>query len=476
MGVVKSPRLPILIIDDEEDVLQSYEMTLQSIGINNIRICQDSREVMDILKTETMSIMLLDLFMPHVSGQEILEQTSEQYPHMPVIVITGSNKVETAVECMKKGAFDYMVKPVEKSRLSSGVNNALEIREMKQELRTISEQFLSGGTLKHPEYFSKIITKSGSMESIFKYIEAIAGSPMSVLITGESGVGKELIAEAIHLASKRQGQFITVNVGGIDDTVFSDTLFGHKKGAFTGADSSRKGIIEQATGGTLFLDEIGDLENGSQIKLLRLLQQKEYYRLGSDSPSVTNARVIAATNVDIETRMKQGTFRKDLFFRLITHQINIPQLRERFEDLPLLIKHFINETSESLGKKTPTAPLELEVLLSTYQFPGNIRELRSIIYDAISRHESKMLGLSYFKEYIDKRLGKEHSIIPEVYKETERIFFEGDFPTLDTVQSFFIEKAMEKAKGNQSIAARLLGISQSTLSRKFKSETVNLVE
>ena len=465
----KFPGLPILIVDDEEDVLQSYKMTLRYTGINNLLLCKDSRQVMNILLEQPVSIIILDLFMPHITGQELLVQIAEFHPDIPVIVITGSNKVETAVDCMKCGAFDYMVKPVERSRLSSGVKRAIELRELQQEINILSKQVLSQ-ELRHPETFKEIITNDENMKSIFKYIEAIATSPKSVLVTGESGSGKEQIAKVIHNLSKRTGNYVAVNVGGLDDTLFSDALFGHKDGAFTGAKGKREGLITKAEGGTLFLDEIGDLENSSQVKLLRLLQEKEYYSLGSDIPRVCDVRIIAATNTHLKDKQQKGKFRNDLYYRLNTHHIHIPPLRERLDDLPFLVDHFLEQASKSLNKKKPTVPKELNSLLRTYQFPGNIRELQSIIFDAVSRHESRVLSLSLFKEYT-RNNSTSNMEDSENNKESisNEIKYHGEFPALKDVEDFFITEAMKKARGNQSIAAQLLGISQSTLSRRFKS-------
>lgn len=466
MSLKSFPQLPVLIIDDEEDVLQSYKISLCYNGINNLILCNDSRNAIPILKENEISIIILDLFMPYITGQELLEMIYEEYPNIPVIVITGSNKVETAVECMKCGAFDYMVKPVERSRLYTGVKRAIEIRELKEQLNVLSEQMLSKD-LKHPDAFNEIITNNESMKSIFKYIEAIAPSPKSVLVTGESGSGKELIARATHKLSKRTGDFIAVNIGGLDDSLFSDTLFGHINGAFTDAKGKREGLIVKAEGGTLFLDEIGDLDNNSQVKLLRLLQEKEYYPLGSDIPRICDVKIIAATNTDLKEKQSRGEFRKDLYYRLLTHHIAIPPLRERLDDLPFLIDHFIKHSSESLGKKKPTIPNELSILLRTYNFPGNVRELQSMIYDAVSRHESKMLSLSVFKEYLSKHSKNKYPEQDELM-EKNIISYSGRFPTLKEVEDYFIKEAMDKAKDNQSIAAQILGISQSTLSRRFK--------
>ena len=240
------PSLPVLMVDDEAQALDSFETALLFVSINNIIRCQDSRDVMPLLSRQEIEVMLLDLSMPHITGEELLTLVTRDFPEVPVIIITGSNDVETAVACMKSGAFDYMVKPVEKSRLISGVKRAIEIRELQRENRLLKAHVLFD-QLEHPEAFSEIITHSAKMRSIFQYIEAISISPQPVLITGETGAGKELAAKAIHTLSNRQGGFVPVNVAGLDDNVFADALFGHKKGAFTGADQARAGLVEQAS-------------------------------------------------------------------------------------------------------------------------------------------------------------------------------------------------------------------------------------
>ena len=463
------PVNPILLVDDEEDVLRSYRMALKYDGLHNLILCSDSTKVKSLLLENTISVIILDLFMPDVTGKELLGVIQKDFPEIPVIVSTGANNIETAVECMRLGAFDYMVKPVENSRLVSSIRKALEIHQYKEEVKALKRQVLEGD-LKNPDIFSEIITVSEKMKNIFKYIEAIAKSPKPVLITGESGVGKELFARAIHCISELKGEMVTVNVAGLDDTVFSDTLFGHKKGAFTGADSLRGGLIEQAKGGTLFLDEIGDLSNSSQVKLLRLIQNGEYYPLGSDTVKKIDARIITATNVDIGNKFEEGAFRKDLYYRLITHHINIVPLRERHCDLPYLIDHFIDQAATSLGKGKPEAPDGLSVLLESYSFPGNVRELEAIIFNAVSRMEGKTLNLSLFKDYLSKNDASEVDINKDKRNERKKISYEGQFPKLKDVEDFFINEAMKKAKGNQSIAAGLLGISQSTLSRRYKDK------
>ena len=445
---------------------------MEANNIKNIVDFNDSRKVAPYIASNKPLLVLLDLNMPHISGIEVLKNINESYPDVPVIMITGESKVDMAVECMKTGAFDYLVKPVKNDRLYSVVKHALEIQNLKKEVNQLSSKVLTG-QLKNPEAFSTFITQNEKIQSIFKYIEAIAHTPKAVLITGESGTGKEVIARIIHKLSSSDNNFVGVNVAGLDENVFSDTLFGHKKGAYTGADSDRKGLIEQAKEGILFLDEIGDLDNNSQVKLLRLLQEGEYYSLGSDATQKSMANIVAATNADLKKLLEKGKFRNDLYYRLISHHIHIPPLRERADDIPLLIDHFLNESSKSLKKTKPGVPKELYILLSNYYFPGNVRELQSMIYDAISLHDSGILSLTYFKKYLkdNKQNLSGIDLSGRNLEEKQRFIFNGPFPTINEVEEFLISEALKKAKGNQSIAANMLGINQSTLSRRLKEKT-----
>jgi DNA-binding NtrC family response regulator len=306
------------------------------------------------------------------------------------------------------------------------------------------------------------------MRSIFQYVEAIARTAMPVLITGETGVGKELIARALHELSGRAGEFVPLNVAGVDDALFSDTLFGHRRGAFTGADQDRRGLIEQAAAGTMFLDEIGDLGLESQVKLLRLLQEGKYYPIGSDVSKLSDARIIVATNRDIASMQHKDEFRKDLYYRLQTHYIHIPPLRERKEDIPLLVDHFLAKSSGQLGKKKPTPPRQLPTLLGTYHFPGNVRELESMVFDAVSRHQSGVLSMESFRA----KVGHDQANRPEIQQAPpveadKQIQFPEQLPTLKEAEQMLIDQALERADGNQTIAARLLGISRRALSNRL---------
>lgn len=465
------PDQPILLIDDEEHFLLSAELTLSSNGIKNIETCQNSRNVMNNLSKKEYSLIVLDLNMPHVSGRELLPQIAKLYPLTPVIVITAVNDVESAVESMKVGAFDYIVKPVDDTRLVTSIKRGLELTEIRYENELLKQSLLKTD-LEHPEAFENIITISGSMKSIFRYIEAIAPTHLPVLITGETGTGKELIAEAIHKVSNRPGELVPVNVAGVDDNLFSDTLFGHKKGAFTGAETDRKGLIEKAEDGTLFLDEIGDLSIESQVKLLRLLQDGKYYPLGSDVAKLSNARIIVATHRDIKSMQKTNEFRQDLYYRLRSHHINLPPLRERTKDIPLLIDYFITKASEQLNKKSPRPPKELFTILKNYHFPGNVRELEGIIFDALSLHKSGILSL----ESVRKSLA-EQSEIDSVSSKTNSDDYPlqilGRFPSLKESEEFLINEALKRADGNQTIAADLLGISRRALNNRLKRSEEN---
>ncbi len=464
------PAGPILLVDDEEHFLLSAELTLSSNGITNIETCKDSRQVMQILSKQYYSLVALDINMQHISGIELLRQIVSSYPEIPVIMITAMNDVDSAVLCMKEGAFDYVVKPISNTKLVTTIKRGLELAEIRNENEMLKQSLLREN-VEHPEAFQEIVTRSVPLRSIFRYIEAIAKTNLPVLITGETGTGKELFAEAVHKASGRKGELVTVNVAGVDDDFFSDTLFGHKKGAFTGAESERKGLIEKADNGTLFLDEIGDLSIASQVKLLRLLQDGSYYPLGSDIAKLSDARIIVATHRDIKTMQAGDTFRQDLYYRLKSHHIAIPPLRERKSDVPYLIDHFISKAATTLSKKRPTAPKELYTLLANYPFPGNVRELEGIIFEAVSVHISGILSLESIRKNIavhNKERNSKDAVSLLDHQSNELLSFPGRFPTLEEAEDSLIEEALKRAEGNQTIAAELLGISRRALNNRLR--------
>jgi len=457
----------VLLVDDEEQILFSSAALLRRAGIRELKTVSDSRSVRSLLDREYTGVVVLDLFMPHVSGKELLAELSRDFPQIQVIVMTAADELETAVDCMRMGAFDYLVKPVENARLISSVTNALEIFTLKNQMALL-ERHLFTGRVEQPAAFSAIVGASQKMLAVFQYCEVIAVSRQPVLVTGETGTGKELIARAIHQLSGAPGRFVPVNVAGLDDNIFTDTLFGHRKGAFTGAEEARRGLIESAADGTLFLDEIGDLPESSQIKLLRLLQEQEYYPIGSDTPKKSAARIVASTNRDVRASVQRGTFRNDLYYRLCAHRILLPPLRDRREDIPPLVEHFLRCAAEKLGKPTPTFPPQLLTLLAAYHFPGNIRELEAMVFDAVTRHASGVLSLASFREVIRQEISEPSSLPPGGGDGTSRsALFADKFPTLKEAEKLLVEEALKRADGNQGVAASLLGISRTALNKRL---------
>lgn len=446
---------PVLIVDDEADILNSFDLCLRASGIDNVICCRQPAEALRILDEQPLGAMVLDLSMPGVTGQEILAHVRGTRPELPVIVATGVESIESAVECMKLGALDYLAKPVEEERLAASVRTALEMSRLRRENTSLRESLVQD-RLAHPEAFAHFTTASPKMRQIFKYLEAVNASPEPILIHGETGVGKELAARAVHKLACPGRPFVAVNVAGLDDLVFSDTLFGHRKGAFTGAVTARKGLVEQAGDGVLFLDEIGDLNETSQIKLLRLLQEREYLPLGADVPRPSEARVVVATNRDLEGMAREGRFRKDLYYRLCTHLVRIPPLRERIEDIAVLLDLFIAEAAASFGKQAPRPGRCLIGRLSAYPFPGNVRELRAFVFDAMGRWTGGEFSCGPTNDTLA------HLAVHE------ELCFPATLPTIEETVQALVREAMARAGGVQTVAARWLGISQPALSKRLK--------
>ncbi len=462
-----NPARPILLVDDDRSVLLSEKLALSIKGIDNVIPCGDSRDALSLIERHGCGIAIVDLVMPHMDGMALQEAIAEKFPEVVVILLTGMDKAETAVACMKRGAFDYLLKPVDASRLAACATRAITEMEARLERERIRASLFKRD-LERPDAFTDIITASPRISLIFKYIEAVAPTPLPILICGETGVGKELFARATHKASGRSGGFVPVNCAGIDDTYFSDTLFGHAARAFTGVDKARDGLISKAAGGTLFLDEIGDLHPESQIKLLRLLQEGSYYKLGSDTSELSTARIVAATNVDLAAAQKQGRFRKDLYYRLHSHRIDIPALRERAEDIPALLVHFLEAAAEKLGKAVPTVPQELPAYVASYHFPGNVRELEGMVYDAVARHQGGVMSCECFRTAIGKA---KSGSAPEATRLPEAILFPDPLPALPDVEKALAVEALRRAGGNKSLAALLMGVTRKTFRAKLPTPT-----
>lgn len=457
------PTYPVILVDDDPAWLRILEMSLRAEGVTNLRACPQGAAALELAAKEEVELIILDLTLPGERGEAVMETLIKDCPDIPVIIITGSDDVQTAVRCMRAGAFNYFVKAEDKANLIAGVRHAIDIRELRLENDQLRSNFLAG-KLKRPDAFSRIVTKSSSMRSIFHYIEAVSLSPEPILIIGESGTGKEIVARAVHEVSGQPGKFVPVNIAALDEHVLDDTLFGHTKGAFTGAGAVRGGLVEEAANGTLFLDEVGDLAPESQVKLLRVLQEREYRPVGSDIPKKAKIRIVAATNRPIEELRDSPKFRKDFFFRLSAHMVTLPPLRERPDDLGPLLDNFLEEAANELKKRKPTPPAELLSLLRTYPFPGNIRELRSMVFDAVSRHKARKLSMEAFEERV---LASKRQPVPR-NDSNAPVQFGDALPTWKAVSQALLQEALRRADGNQSLAAKMLGMNRQTLNKKLK--------
>jgi DNA-binding NtrC family response regulator len=456
----------ILIVDDDARFLESFRRMLIANDCTNVLILNDSRKVVSELDRGGISVVLLDWIMPHVTGAEILDQIVAAYPNIPVIIMTAVTDTDTIVKCIRQGAFDYISKPIDENRLLSCLRKAIQVSAYENRIQRLTA-YLQGAPLARREIFSEIITCSPKMQGVLKTIESVAPASGSILITGETGVGKELIARAIHRASNLTGQFVPVNVASLDDEMFSDMLFGHIRGAYTGASEARDGLVSQAAGGTLFFDEIGEMGNESQVKLLRLLQEQEYFRIGSDAVQKCKARIVAASNCNFEEMRAKGQFRQDLYFRVCGYQIHIPSLRERPEDIPLLVRHFVDKFAGELGKKSPFISHGVLEALQDHLFVGNVRELINMVRQAVTLTTGKSLKVEDFPGLSGGPHNNLRIIKDRLYR--FQATFES-FPRLEEVERLMVDEALHVTEGSRVEAARMLGISRTTLLKKMNME------
>jgi DNA-binding NtrC family response regulator len=367
----------VLVVDDEEVVLRSVARILGDGG-HAIETVQDAEEALRLVDREVYDLIILDIMMPKVSGLEILQRVKEGHPDTDVIMITGLSQIDTAVQSMKLGAFDYIPKPFAPEELQLAVERSLERR------RLLRENTLLRAEAGSKYRFENIVGSSPQMQNVYRLIAKCAPTNSTVLIRGESGTGKELIARAIHYNSLRRDKpFVPVDCGSLSETLLESELFGHVKGAFTGAVANKQGLFKVAEGGTLFLDEIGNISAATQMKLLRVIQEREFKAVGDTRTQPANIRLITATNLDLEARVAAGGFREDLFYRINIFPIALPPLRERREDIPALAFHFLGAFAEELGKRVTEISPEALNLLMNHDWPGNIRELENVIHRAV---------------------------------------------------------------------------------------------
>ncbi len=436
-------RHTILIVDDEESLRKSLTMVLE--GKFNVLTAKDGKEALEAVQKKTVDLVLLDIRLPEIDGIEVLERIKQIDETIVVIMLTAVLTVNTAVQAMKRGAYDYITKPFNIDELLALVSKAIEKRDLlKENIYLKSELFEAA--------FEKIIGKSGVMQEIFKIIDDVSGSNATVLIYGESGTGKELVARAIHNRSERSKKlFVPVNCAAIPENLLESELFGHERGAFTGAFERKLGKFEIAEGGTIFLDEVGALPLSMQAKLLRVLQERVIERIGGLKPIPIDVRIISATNIDLSHAVKEKKFREDLFYRLNVVPINLPPLRERRSDIPLLVNHFIAEYNREFGKKIKGFTHPAMEYLLTYDWPGNVRELQNLIERLVALSKKNIISVEVLPSEITK------IYLPKIegemgLKEAERKF-----------EAAFISKVLEQARGSKALAAKMLGIHRNTL-------------
>jgi DNA-binding NtrC family response regulator len=458
MESISAKDAPVLVVDDDEGLLLSIKATLISSGLPEPALVSDSRRVIDLLRLHRYRLVLLDLMMPHMGGMEVLQLIREEFPDTDCVIVSAMDDVPTAVAAMSSGAIDYLVKPLNSERLVALVSSHLERYRFRDELARVGRKKIFAN-LKNPDAFSRIIAEDESMALVFHQVEAVAGTDYSVVINGESGTGKEMIARVIHQLSHRaKAPFYAVNMASFSKTLFEDEFFGHAKGAYTDAGAERRGFFEAANGGTLFLDEITELDPSLQAKLLRVIEEREFYRLGSTEIRNVDVRIIAATNRDIPEEILKGRFRADLFYRINTYNIKIPPLRERTSDILPLARFFLKLHGEANHKKVDDLAPDLAERLLNHPFPGNVRELENMMAAAVLLEKGKTLTLASAR-----------SLLPYEGPERRRSV---ELLTLDELERRHIERVLEVTGGNRPRAAKILGINVSTIYRKL--EKLNL--
>jgi DNA-binding NtrC family response regulator len=446
----------VLVVDDDQAVLNYLNIFLLQAGTFDVTTLANSTKALDLLQNNHYDLLLLDMDMPEVTGLDILKGIQDNSVDVETIVLTGVEDIELAVNAMKLGAIEYLIKPVDNERLLSLMSSALENRKNQ---KLIDQDTPVTTDLKHKEAFKDIITQNEKMLKIFSVVEKMALSDSSILVWGESGTGKELIARAIHQISKRNRQnFVAVNAGSFANELFASEFFGHSQGAFTGATTSKRGLLEEADRGTLLLDEIGELALPIQVKLLRVLQEGEFFRLGSTKNLKVDVRIVAATNKNLHEEIKKGNFRKDLFYRLNMNSVYLLPLRERKDDIPLLANHFLKRFSELNEKKVEKISDAAMKLLLSYDYPGNIREMMNIINSSVIIESSSEIRKKSLPNYV----------LESTAHLVDAASADFSLKTMEDVEKDHIKKILGYTGGNKTKASQILGISRVNLLSKVK--------
>ena len=448
-------KFTLLIIDDEKNIREGLAANFEMDGYN-VKLAENGKQGLEFLAKGDIDLVITDLRMPGISGEEVLRKVTTETPGVPVIVLTGHGSIDSAVDAMRNGAYDFLTKPLNLDKLSLIVKRALEARELSLQHKQLKNE------VEKEHVLDNIIGKSAEMQKVFEMIKKVSASKASVLITGESGVGKEVVADAIHnLSPRKKHQCIKVHCAALSETLLESELFGHEKGAFTGADSLVKGRFELAHESSIFLDEIGEINQSVQIKILRVLQERAFERVGGQETINVDVRIIAATNRNLEDEVKKGTFREDLYYRLNVIHIHVPALRERKDDIPLLISKFLEEFSAENGKTIKGISPQAKSAIYNYNWPGNIRELRNCIESAVVLCGSDEIQLEDLPPAVSKAGTEKAIIVPANL-------------TLDEAEKIIILQTLADNKNNKSKTAELLGIGRKTLHRKLEEYGIGI--
>jgi DNA-binding NtrC family response regulator len=440
----------ILVVEDEDIARRNLEHILKKEGYEVIATGKGAK-ALDLLKQKDFDLVLTDLKMENVDGMQVLEKSRELQPYTEVIMITGYATVGSAVEAMKEGAYHYIAKPYRLDEIRQIIRQALLKRRLQLENLALKD------SLKKAQPVPFIVGKSKAMVQVLKTIQQISSVDTNVLIYGESGTGKELVAKAIHhLSPRSQKRYVAFNCGSFTDELMANELFGHEKGAFTGAVQEKNGLLQAADGGTVFLDEIGDMPMSMQVKLLRVIQEKELLRVGGVNPLPVDVRFIAATHRDLQEAVRKGLFREDLYYRLNVIALRLPPLTDRADDIPLLANHFLAQKSRAMKKDIDAIEPDAMDLLCRYSWPGNVRELENIMERAVALENGNMIRVANLPDYV-------HNVSIETYRHTP-----SDIPTLEDQEKRYIQWVLDKSKGNKTKAAKIMGIDRVSLWRKLK--------
>ena len=448
----------ILIVDDEKNIREGLGRSLEMDGYN-ILLAGDGKEGLSLINNKEIDLVISDLKMPEMSGEELLRNISASNPTIPVIILTGHGTIESAVDAMRDGAFDFLTKPVNLDRMSLLVKRALSNRQLVLKHRELQNEI---DKLSKKNKFSSIIGKSTQMRKVLDIVEQVAETKASVLITGESGVGKELIAAALHnLSPRKDKKMVEVHCAALSESLLESELFGHEKGSFTGAVGRRRGRFEVSDGGTIFLDEIGEISQQVQIKLLRVLQEKKFERVGGEETIEVDIRILSATNKDLKEETVNGNFREDLFYRLNVVNIHVPPLRDRKEDIELLAAAFLKEFAEENGKNITAIDQKARLALHNYNWPGNIRELRNCIESAVVMCKGSVITLDDMPPSIGSNSDDDSLKIPIGI-------------SMENAEKEIIKATLFHENGNKTKTAEILGIGRKTLHRKINEYGLNI--